>query len=300
MKLNKFLNVKDKHFNNLITIKTKFNELCELECQWKGLFQVGKDILKRDFSINIRGQLFYYLYFFDKYDDLCRDLYSILNGQIIDQKGFLSNCFDHIHEKDESEFYDPNSKIPINHQDGDDPYIQSQKHKDVIRRSYAKARYQKYNELLRNVVGDEGAIGNRKENLRSKKKIIKELRDKIEPLRHRSSHKYEMSIIAGYAKEQRLELSELKGLFDDYFEIAENISILVDGVSHSLDLAYNYSSNIQSVVYLIIFGSIEEVLYWSEIVTTESKIDINRASDKLLSWNYFFENESFVEHFVTD
>lgn len=298
MKAEQFIKVKDAHFNHLITIKTKLNELLELEKQWEELFEIGFLELGYKFSIEIRGHLFYYTYFYEKFESLINDFHSLLAGQINDPKSFIQNIIPNIKIKNLNDFYTPDSALNIITKHKNDEYIGSEKHKEQIRRRSAEDNYHSYIKNFKEIFcKDDYGTPLCKNDLKRFKDDIKTKKKLLHSSRNASSHKYERSIVEKYSKDLRPELTLLSEVFDSYSNTVNNLSLVIDQSTSIFDVPYDYKENIESIILLIIFDSIEQVNFWNNLIK-ESNQDYKKEVPRLTDLKYFFQNEDFLKHFI--
>lgn len=304
--MSSFQKILDIHIQDIVSIQTKINELKEFQKQWDEIFILGKELMGFAVKITIRGHLTYYTYLYDKYAHLVNDLYSLINGQLIDNKSLINQCLRNLNLLSVEDFYKREKKIEISFgglekEEGFD----AEKMKDDFRKRDAEYQHKTMKELLTGLfpnISDDFVIT--ANDIKEYKDNLRTWENELRPHRHNHSHRYEYTIKARNKITSDLTLERLDEIFKLYCKKVEDISIVFCQTGHDFNAPYHYESEVRSAIDIIIFGSTAGFIYKNKM--TNKNLADNKGNDPGNPKFYtqfrerFFKSDEFKEMLSLD
>lgn len=263
--MNDFDSKLNENINKIVDLLSRIIELSEFNKQWGVIFEKLKRQTGKECTVRILNPFMYRTYANDKFQILISDFYSLLNGQIRDQKNsIIKNIRTNLRVFDMNHYYDPQTQITFIPIRGDQI---SEKERNSLNEKNRLSKAQKVRKevikcmkFLFPKIDDEFNI-RESDHGQLKDKII-ELAERLRSSRHVFDHKYEEMIVKEYLKKEDLINAQgIESVMKEYTDILSAISFIYHQCSYSFEPMAHYEAVISDVIDIILFGSIESALH---------------------------------------
>jgi len=293
----KFKIVLNEYWEDILTIHQEITFYEDFLREWDAIFEYAPPDRQ---NLSIRNKTLFDLIVFEKRRLLANDLYSFINGIIIDgykllnQLTLLNSVDFNLNNVDAEDLVWVKFHLPRERNEG----------QLSVEKNEKPLHWALLEKIFPNISSDYKVTP---KDIKDLKNALKELKDGLHPLRNIAAHPYEGKIISKYLKKNpSFDVAKIKQIFQRVVEIFQVVGLLYDGTQLEIHgLHIDHREVIEDLFDLIIFGSIQSAMGFLDLDKSPEELGgqerFKSGPHYYLRRKEFFKSSVFLDEcFVAD